>query len=369
MFCPNGHENADGVRFCGTCGAGMSGASPAGSFGGGAVSSGGGGGGVNFQSLKADWMADLQRHRHSGHPMDLRSAMTMVSGALFAIAVFILSIDAAGSSESENPYMGAFVWSLLGCAVVIALVRFLDKDLVTGATTAFVPLSALTVFFLFGSQVEEGKIGLALLVAGLVNALAWFLPVLRARPALLTTALLSGGLGLLVLMVQSSITRSSDCAYYGECFDDPTELLADASQKSATLMLLLGIGLLAVAWVLDRKDWPQIARTFIGVGIVFEVGGAFGVFESSSDKTAGSILLVLAGALLMAVAIRQTRKASLVLGGVGAIIGIGSFVVTLTEDSDGPTTFVILMLVIAAGIGFLALKKSQAIVNAIQQRP
>ena len=263
------------------------------------------------------------------------------------------------------------MWALVGAIASILVVRFVSNDLAAGATTAFVPLSAFAVFFLFGNQVGEGKTGLALLVIGLVSAAAWFLPVLRARPALLTTALLTGGLGLLVLMVQSSISNSVDCGYYDECsiVDDPTTILSTTSEKSATLMLVLGIGLLAVAWVLDRKDWPQLGRTFIGVGIVFEVGGAFGVFESSSDKTAGALLLLAAGALLMAVAVRQTRKASLIIGGLGAVIGIAAFVITLTEDNDNPTTFAVLLIAISIGIGFLALKKSQAIVNAIQQRP
>jgi hypothetical protein len=367
MFCSNGHENSDGVRFCGTCGASMAGGMSGGQFGGGVSSVGSSG--VNFQSLKAALMADLQQHRHSGHQMNLQATLSMVSGALFALAIVVVSLYTVSQSDAENPYTGAFVWSLLGVVASILVVRFVSKDLVAGATTAFVPLSIAAVIFLFGNQVGEGKTGLALIVIGLVNAAAWFLPVLRGRPALLTTALVTGGLGLLVLMVQSSITNSVDCGYYDECLDDPTAILTTASQKSATLMLILGIGLLAVAWVLDRKDWPQLGRTFIGVGIVFEVGGAFGVFESSSDKTAGALLLLVAGALLMAVAVRQTRKASLVIGGLGAVIGISAFVITMTEDNDGPTAFAILMIAISAGIGFLALKKSQAIVNSIQQRP
>lgn len=367
MRCTNGHENADGVRFCGTCGASVSsgGSAPAPQGATASVS-----GGPNFQSLKGDLLQQLSRHRHSGYPTTLQSTMAMVSGALFAFAILVFSLDAIGNSDSDNPYTAGVIWTILGCIAAYAVVKFVSEDLVVGATTAFIPLSIITSFLLFGSQLEEGKTGMALIVAGLFSLAAWFFPILRGRPALLATSLFTTGLGLLVVMVQSSIVDSVECGFYDECsvFDDPTAVLTATSEKSATLMLILGIVLLAVAWVLDRRDWPQLGRTFIGVGIVFEIIGAFGVYESSSDKTAGSILLVLAGALLVAVAVRQSRKSSLIIGGLGAAIGIAAFLVTITEDNEDVTLFAILMIAVAVGIGYVALKKSQKITASILQR-
>jgi hypothetical protein len=229
---------------------------------------------------------------------------------------------------------------------------------------------------LFGTSIEDGKIGLALFLLGIGYAAAWALPVLRGRPSLLTSALLTSGFGLIVLMVQSSIIRIVNCSssydldYSGYsdsgCFQDPTELLRVVAQQSATLLLLLGIGLLAVAWTLDRKDWPVLGKVFIGVGIVFEVSGAFGVLNSEDDTTAASILMTIAGVLLVLVAIQRSRKTSLIIGGVGAFIGIIAFINALTASNENPVVFILLSLLASAGLGFLCLKKSTVIQNRIQ---
>jgi hypothetical protein len=142
--------------------------------------------------------------------------------------------------------------------------------------------------------------------------------------------------------------------------------LSAVAQQSATLLLLLGIGLLAVAWSLDRKDWPVLGKAFIGVGIVFEISGAFGVLNSGDDATAASILMTIAGVLLVLVAVQRARKTSLIIGGVGAFIGIIAFINALTESNENPVVFIVLTLLASAGLGFLCLKKSTAIQNTIQ---
>lgn len=369
MICVNGHENANDARFCGTCGQGMASAGVGPSAFPGYVAGGQSQGqGISIQTLKAGLLGDLQAHRHSGYPTTLQSILAMVSGAMFAVAIFAISIYAVSSSESESPYAAGFFWSALGCAGVYLLVRFVSSDLIVGATTAFIPLAAFSSLFLFGSAIEEGRLGLSLLLLGIGYAAAWALPILRGRPALLTSALLTAGSGLIILMVQSSIANVADCSDsdYSNCFDDPTELLSAVAQQSATLMLILGIGLLAVAWSMDRKDWPVLGRIFIGVGIVFEVSGAFGVLSSSDDTTAASILLTIAGALLVLVAVQRSRKTSLVIGGVGAFIGLIAFLNALTESNENPAVFVVLALLVSAGLGFLCLKKSAVIQNTIQ---
>ena len=368
MICVNGHENPGDARFCGTCGLGMaSGGVAAGSFGYGATGQSPGQG-ISIQTLKAGLLGELQAHRQSGFPTTLQSILAMVSGAMFAVAIFAISIYAVSNSESESPYAAGFFWSALGCVGVYLLVRFVSSDLIVGATTAFIPLAAFSSLFLFGSAIEEGKIGLALLLLGIGYAAAWALPILRGRPALLTSALLTAGSGLIILMMQSSIANVADCSDsdYSNCFDEPTELFSAIAEQSATLMLILGIGLLAVAWTMDRKDWPVLGRIFIGVGIVFEVSGAFGVLSSSDDTTAASILLTIAGALLVLVAVQRARKTSLIIGGVGAFIGIIAFINALTESNENPAVFIVLALLVSAGLGFLCLKKSTAIQNTIQ---
>ena len=366
MICNSGHENADGALFCRVCGVSLNGnvsVSSPGAYSSVSTQS------IGVQSLKNDLIADLNRHRNGGHATTLQSTMTMVCGALFAFAVITLALYAVESSDSDNPYVSGVIWTILGCVATYLVVKFVSDELITAATTAFIPLSIVTVLLLFGTQLEEGKTGLAFLIAGLASLVSWVLPILRGRPALLANGLFMTGLGLLILMVQSSITDTAECGYYEDCLDDPSAIFSTTAEKSATLMLVLGIVLLAVAWVLDRRVWPHLGRTFIGVGIDFEVVGAFGVYQSASDKTAGSLLLALAGVLLIAVAVRKSRKASLIIGGIGTWLGITAFIGAITSDNENPTAYAILMILASVGIGFLALKRAQAITNAIQQRP
>lgn len=369
MICVNGHENVDGAKFCGTCGQGvgsisgtMPGAMP------GIVTNTSSGQGVSLQTLKSGLMGTLQAQRHSGNDIDLQSVISMVSGAMYAIAFLAISIYAVSQSESDSPYVPGFFWSLLGCAGVYLLTRFVSSDLIVGSTTAVVPLGAMALLYLFGPAIEDGEIGVSLLFMGIAFGAAWALPILRGRPALLVSALLTFGSGLIILVMQSSISDALDCSdsSYTTCFDDPGQLAETIARQSSTLMLIIGIGLLVVAWSLDRKDWPMLGRVFIGVGIVFEISGAIGVFQASSDVTAASILLTIAGVLLVLVAVQRSRKTSLIIGGIGALVGLVAFINALTESNESPAAFIVLALAASAGLGFLGMKKSSKIQTVIQ---
>ena len=358
MFCTNGHENAADARFCRSCGQQLNSGVPANSI-------------LQpniqsphtqtskVQSLKADLLNDLQIQRHTTPKVDLQSVITMISGALFAFAVLLLSVDAIDSSYSDSPFVIGFVWTTVGCVAAYLSVRFISKELISGATIATIPLLALCVLFLFGNSVEEGSIGLPLIVLGVAYGAAWAFPILRARPALLSSGLLSTGFGIVILIMQSSIRGYS-------VFDSPTDLLDSVAQESSTLLLIVGIALLAIAWKLDRSDWPSLGRVFIGVGIVFEGTGVFGVLESSGDQTAASLLLTVAGVLLIAVAVQRSRKASLLIGGFGGFGGVVAFISAITQNSDGVGPAIALMLIASAGLGYIAIKKSSAIQNRLQ---
>lgn len=96
------------------------------------------------------------------------------------------------------------------------------------------------------------------------------------------------------------------------------------------------------------------------------MSGAFGVLGSSEDRTAASILLTAAGALLIIVAVQRSRKTSLVIGGFGAFAGIVAFIVALTESSDGIGLPVAILLGTSFGFGFIGVKKSLEIQNKIR---
>ena len=358
MFCSNGHENTGDARFCRSCGQALS-ADPNPTMSAPPSSQSSPNPSVNIQSLKADLIRDLQAQRHASPPVNLQTVITLISGALYALAVLLLAFDAADSSNSDSPFLIGFVWTAIGSTVAFLLVKFLSAELAPGATTALIPLLALNVLFLFGNAIDDGDVGLPILALGLVYMATWALPILRGRPALLAAGLLSTGFGLVVLTMQSSIRRYS-------AFDDPTDLLDTVAQESSLLLLIAGIVLLATAWRLDRKDWPSLGRVFIGVGIVFESVGVFGVVGASGDRTGASLLLAVAGILLITVAVQRSRKTSLLVGGFGGFAGVVAFISAITENSEGPGTAIVLTLLASAGFGFLGIKKATSIQNKIQ---
>lgn len=358
MFCTNGHENAADAKFCRSCGQQLTLGSPQ-ILNPQPISQTTQGQPSKVQTLKSDLISELQSQRHSSPPINLQTVITMISGALFAFAVLLLAFEAIDSSYSDSPFMIGFIWTAIGFAVIYLLVRFISKELVPGATVAAIPLLTLSVLYLFGNTIDDGEVGFPLIVLGLAFGAAWALPILRGRPALLSSGLLSLGFGNVIWIMQSSIRGYS-------AFDSPTDLLNSVAQQSSSLLLVVGIVLLAIAWNLDRKDWPSLGRIFIGVGIVFEGTGAFGILGSSGDQTASSLLLAVAGVLLIAVALQRSRKTSLLIGGFGGFAGIVAFITALTEDSDGPAPAIALFLLSSAGLGYLAIKKSTSIQNKIQ---
>lgn len=372
MRCTNGHENEQQARFCGVCGQVLTqstGAFPnaasASAFPSQASNT------VSIQALRSSLINDLQSSRQRGFPIEFHSVLSMISGVLFAIAAGLLALNAVAESDSDSPYAPGFFWAAVGCVAAYLIAKFVGPKMIVGATTAFVALAGLAVLLLFGSSIEDGEIGLALIVLGLVYGVAWTMPILRARPALLTSALVTFGTGLVVAVMQSAISDAVRCggdeySNYSDCLDDPTEFLTSVSQKSSTLFLIIGIVLLVVAWTLDRKDWPSLGRVFIGVGIFFEISGAFGVWQSSGDRTAASILLVIAGALLLLVAVQRSRTTSLLIGAVGALIGIVSFIAAITSSNESSTGFIVLTLLAAVGIGVLCVKQSFKIQSILQ---
>ena len=86
----------------------------------------------------------------------------------------------------------------------------------------------------------------------------------------------------------------------------------------------------------------------------------------ASPAHAASLLLAVAGILLIAVAVQRSRKTSLLIGGFAGFAGIIAFITAITENSDGYGPAIALMLISSAGLGYLAIKKSTVIQSKLQ---
>lgn len=353
MQCNKGHNNPSNAKFCGTCGSGLSGNSTQ------VQTTATQGLPQQFEDFFTKFVGVLRAQQGSGFPTNLQTTLAFISGALFGLSILIVSIYNGG--ESESPFAAGFWWACIGIVVVYLIARARPQELIVGATTAFIPLAATACAFLLRGQIAAGKTGSSFLLLGFASAIAWLAPILRGRPALLATSLLSSGLGLVLLLTQQSVVQALECAEDSYCLDDPQDLITESVSGAAIAQLVFGILLLGCAWAYDRRNWPLIGRTFVGVGTVFEISGAWGVAQSSSDDTAGAILLTVGGLLLIAVAVRRARKASLIIGGSGTLVGVVALISSITQNSEGPTTIVILLLLAAIGIGLVAVNKSTAI--------
>jgi hypothetical protein len=351
MNCVNGHSNTEGARFCGTCGGAVIGMSAS-------VTSNNSGrtSGPFFDNLKNGFIADLGGGRFSTNQTNLQTILSFVAGSLMAIAVFFFESEVASKS-------GAIAWAVVGIAVAYLTAKFVGPLISAGSVTLFIPMAAVLCLAIFENSISENKYGPALLVLGLLYLCAWVLPVLRARQSLLAASLVSLVSGFIALASASDVACSdSDWSCGGNYGDN----LAKSLQSASSLALLFGLILLGAAWNFDRKDWPQLGRVFIGVGILYEVGGAYGVATSNSDRTGGAILLTLAGVALLVVAIRRDRKASLVIGGSGVIAGVTALCTALVSDGQSSTSAIFLLL-FSIAFGYLAVKKSQLIQSKVSK--
>jgi hypothetical protein len=291
--------------------------------------------------------------------MTLQSALVLVSGLLSSLAFLALSLWSLGNDSSG----GGVVWAVVGCVLAYVVVKFVSPILRSGASVVVVVMGTTGVLLLFEDSVSDGEFGLPFIIVGLVMIVAWAMPIMRARPAFLAAALVALGYGLIGLTQQSSL----DCLEFEDCYQD-TEFLQSAVSQSFVVTLLIGIGLLSAAWQLDKQNWPNLARVFIGVSVFFSVLGAFGLYTSSDSKAFGALLLAVTGGLLVVVASTHARRASMTLGAIAMWAGASLVAGTLTESDDNPTTFAVLLLLLAVGSGFAALRFSDRIVGIIASK-
>lgn len=332
---------------------------------------------MSFDKLKADLTTEIGRQRDTRYEMTFESVFAMSAGIIMAFAVLLLASDSASDSGSTP-----IVWSIVGIAGAYAAVKYLGDALQAGAVTMVTPLVIVGGGYMMKSSLGDGKYGMPLLVIGAVFAAMWALPILRGRPTLLAMSLFFVGSGLVTLVNQGSISDdlcySYDSSYdsWGAgaastirpvafrtalapryCSTSAFDIANSTFGNTSTIALLLGVAMLIAAFRFDKKGWPNVAKPFIGVGLVFELVGVIGVATSQSDATLASFMVIASGVLLIVVGLGRARRATLIFGGLSFAMGVIALLNSMF-GSDGATTFAIVCAAVAAGIGYLVAKKS-----------
>lgn len=333
-----------GVNFCGACGAsaaslGVPGATP--------MSPPTAPRAVATSALRDGLIRDLTATRSTREPVSLQSGLMASAGILVGVAASALVLDVGFGGDELNTLGGFFVGLLALVGLWFAGSR-MPRPFVIAATTAVLFVAPFTSLALFADSLDDGNLGLPLLFAGAVHGALWFLPGLRARPALLGFGLLHASIGLVTLI---GTERFSDRL---EVFIETQDLeyFADLTSEIGIFALLIGVGLLVSAYVLDRRRWPNVATPFVAVGLTLTLLAASALRTDPSVGTGVLVILVAAGTFVFG-AITGRRAVTWI--GTG-LVTVGLVVLTNFMAGDGRTLveFAVFSLLIGAIVGAVA---------------
>ena len=298
--------------------------------------------------LRDGLVGDLSAVRDTREQVSLQSGLMAAAGVLIGFAASALVFDVGFGGDELNSFGGFFVGLLAIVGLWFAASR-LPRHFITAASTAALFVVPITVLALFAESFEdEANIGLPLIFTGGVLAALWFFPGLRARPALLGFALLHTSLGLITFI---GTERFADRLEY---FIEYQELdaLTEFSSEIAIFSLLIGVGLLVSAYVLDRRRWPNVATPFVAVGLALTLLAASALRTDPSVGTSVLVVLVAAGTFVLG-AITGRRAVTWI--GTG-LITIGLIVLATFMTGEGSTAieFAVFALLIGGAVGAAA---------------
>jgi hypothetical protein len=131
--------------------------------------------------------------------------------------------------------------------------------------------------------------------------------------------------------------------------------------------MLLGLGLLAGAWNLDRKGWPNLGTPFVAAGVFSASVGASGLVGGGDFGDFGPIvLLVILSAAILLVGGLSQRRATTWIGATYVTSGLVALVVFLLSDDSSPAEFAIFAAIIGVGVAFGAFRLGPAIAARTQ---
>jgi len=297
--------------------------------------------------LKLGLMADLSARRSTREPATVQSSLLAAGGVLVGIGVCMIFIDIMYGGFEENVLGGALV--AIGALVGLWFVAKKFSGFVVGSVSATQIIIPVFVFGIFVDEIDRGKIGLPILLTGIVLGFLWALPGLRGRPTLLASAAGWATTGIATLTIESRLRYG----YQGL----EIESLDFIAQEAGVVIMALGISQLILGWNLDRKHWPNLATPFIAIGIYTAVAGTIGYLSTGDYGDAASIVLLIAMSLgLIFIGGVASRRATTWIGTTFLTGGLLGLVVSLVGEDYSATEFALLALLVGAGVGLIGNK-------------
>jgi len=333
-----------GVNFCGACGAsaaslGIAGAVPMSPPTARAVPA---------SALRDGLLRDLAATRTTREPVSLQSGLMAAAGVLVGVAASALVFDVGFGGDGINTLGGFFIGLLTLVGLWFAGSR-MPRPFVVAASTAAVFVAPATSLALFAESFDDGgNLGLPLLFAGSLLGALWFLPGLRARPALLGFGLLHASIGLVTLIGTERFANRLEAFIETQDFG----YVSDLPSEIGIFSLLVGVALLVTAYALDRRRWPNVATPFVAVGLALTLVAASALRTDPSVGTGVLVILVAAGTFVFG-AITGRRAVTWI--GTG-LVTAGLIVLTNFMAGNGRTLveFAVFSLLIGTIVGAVA---------------
>jgi len=318
-------------------------------------------------------MASLNAQRAQRLPATISSGLMAASGVLLGFGLSLMLINFVDSGDEPNSLLG-FVTGLICMFLAWVVAAWFPEAFRPAGVAALNVLVPVTALVTFVGQLQEGNIGVTLLFAALLSGILWVLPGTAGRPALQTFATAYLVFAFVALSVQDRIEY-----YIYELsnfnLSDPANFLQSIVEAASSLLLILGALLIAVGHQLDRKSWMALATPFFAIGIFSIIGGSWalalsdGLDDAGSSGTGPLVLIALVAAGLAYVGGYAGRRLVLGLGIYIITGGLVGLVIFMAGDEPNASTVVILMLVVAAAVSFASWKLEPKIVKATTPKP
>jgi hypothetical protein len=265
----------------------------------------------------------------------LTDAVAAVGGTLFAVGI----VAAAGGDDlaTAGLVVSSIALIVLGYAIVLTPLRPLRAAAVAMVAIGIVVLS----FAALESTVEDGHLGGPLALVTVLAVAAYLAPGLRGRPFLLGMAVFG-----LMLMLAALAAESAD--------DIVEDIVEDSVQSVSAVLLVVGALYAGATAYFDRRGYRGAGTSFAAAAIVGVVVGTIGT-ASRFGEGGGAVLVLLAGAALVAVGNISGRRATMWTGAALLASGVIAIVAVILGSDASPIAAGLLIAVaglVVAGVAY-----------------